>query len=80
MNKQNKLISSETGGVSTFILIFILIIVAVGIFFVWQNLSARPFTPVVLTETEKKELEKKMSALYNSAKNTLEKKSDEKEN
>ena len=80
MNKENKLISSETGGVSTFILIFILIIVAVGIFFVWQNLSARPFTPVELTETEKKELEKKMNALYNSAKNTLEKKSDEKEN
>jgi len=79
LNKQNKLISSETGEVSTLILLLILIIVAAGIFFVWQNLSARPFTPVELTETEKKELEKKMSALYNSAKTTLKKNANEKE-
>jgi len=79
LNKLYKLKLSETGSVLTIILVLIFVIAAAGIFFVWQNLSARPFTPVELTTSEKKELEYKMSELYNSSKKTIEKiKSDEK--
>ena len=79
MKKKYNLKSSETGSVLIILLVLIFLIAAAGILFVWQNLSPRPFTPVELTQTEKNELEKKMSKLYNSAKTTIKKnKPDEK--
>ena len=60
--------NSESGSVLIILLVIMLVLIAAGGFWVWQNFYARPFTPVELTNTEKKKLKFKLFALEQSAK------------
>ena len=60
--------NSESGSVLIILLVIMLVLIAAGGFWVWQNFYARPFTPVELTNPEKKKLKFKLFALEQSAK------------
>ena len=63
INKSN----SESGSVLIILVVIILIIFAAGGFWVWQNLYAKQFNAVELTQPEKKVLALKLNVLEQSA-------------